>query len=82
MSIITAKDYKNKKLPDHSKTVCPFTSLIKDTQMMNTITKIIKFQRIVCDICNGVCINLNAASFRLAPRKLASCRSLPERSQN
>lgn len=37
--------------------------------------------RIVCDICKGVNISSNAASFRLAPLKFASFKSLPDKSQ-
>lgn len=37
---------------------------------------------IVCDMCNGVSINSNAAFFKLAPRKLASCKSLPDKSHH
>lgn len=32
-------------------------------------------------MCKGVSINSKAASFKFAPRKLASCRSLPDKSQ-
>lgn len=35
----------------------------------------------VCDICKGVSISSKEAPFKLAPRRLASCKSLPERSQ-
>ena len=37
--------------------------------------------RTVCDMCIGVSIRSNAVLVRLAPRRFASCRSLPDRLQ-
>lgn len=45
------------------------------------INSMIKFYLIACDICRGVSMSSNAASFKFAPLRLASCRSLPDRSQ-
>ena len=35
--------------------------------------------RMVCDMCSGVIMSSRVVSFRLAPRRLASWRSLPDR---